>query len=288
MTATLQGKICLVTGATHGIGRETALALAGLGANVVLVGRSPEKTSAAALMIRAKTGSSHIDYLLADLSSRQQVYRLVDEFHRRYQHLNVLINNAGGVFFQRQLSADNLEMTLALNHLSPFLLTSLFLDTLQSSAPARIITVSSMAHAFGRIHFDDLQSARHYNGWIAYAQSKLANVLFTYELDRRLAGSRVTANVLHPGYVATNFGMNNGWFYRLVFNAGRLVAISPQQAAGAIAYLASSPEVEGVSGKYFVNKHTRRSCRISYDPKIAGQLWQVSREMTGLGALSEK
>jgi NAD(P)-dependent dehydrogenase (short-subunit alcohol dehydrogenase family) len=280
MITTMQGKICLITGATHGIGRETALALAGMGATVVLVGRSPEKTSAAAAMIQAKTGSPHIDCLVADLSSYSQVYRLVDEFHRRYQHLHVLINNAGGVFFQRQVSADNLEMTLALNHLSPFLLTNLFLDTLQNSAPARIVTVSSMAHAFGRIHFDDLQSARHYNGWFAYAQSKLANVLFTYELDRRLAGSRVTANVLHPGYVATNFGMNNGWVYRLFFSAGRFAAVSTQQGSETITYLASSPQVEGVSGKYFVKKHPRRSSRISYDPKIAGQLWQVSCHLT--------
>ena len=282
MTSPMQGKICLVTGATHGIGRETALALASLGATVVLVGRSPEKTEAAALLIRSKTGSPTVNYLLADLSSRQQIYRLVDEFHRRYQYLHVLINNAGGVFFQRQLSPDNLEMTLALNHLSPFLLTNLFIDTLRSSAPARIITVSSMAHAFARINFDDLQGARHYNGWIAYSRSKLANVLFTYELDRRLTGSRITANVLHPGYVATNFGMNNNWFYRLFFDAGRLVAISPRQGAETITYLASSPAVEGVSGKYFANKQARRSSRASYDAKTAGQLWQVSLQLTGL------
>jgi NAD(P)-dependent dehydrogenase (short-subunit alcohol dehydrogenase family) len=280
MAETMQGKICLVTGATHGLGRETALALAGLGATVVLVGRNAEKAEAAALMIRAKTGNPQVDYLAADLASFKQVRRLVDEFQRRYQHLHVLINNAGGVFFQRQTSPDDLEMTLALNHLSPFLLTNLFLNTLKTSAPARIITISSVAHAFARLHFDDLQSARHYNGWAAYARSKLANVLFTYELSRRLAGSRVSANVLHPGYVATNFGMNNPWLYRLLFNAGRLVAISPHQGAETIAYLASSPALEGVSGKYFDHKKARRSSRISYDPKIAGQLWEISCQLT--------
>jgi NAD(P)-dependent dehydrogenase (short-subunit alcohol dehydrogenase family) len=254
-----------------------------MGATLVLVGRNPEKTGATARMIQDKTGNPHVDYLLADLSSFRQVYRLADEFHRRYAHLHVLVNNAGGVFFRRQLSPDNLEMTLALNHLSPFLLTHLLLDTLKSSSPARIITVSSLAHFFTHVHFEDLQLTRHYNGWVAYAQSKLANVLFTYELARRLAGSHVTANVVHPGYVATNFGQNNGWFYRLVFNAGQLVAVSPQQGAETITYLASSPDVVGVSGKYFVNKQARRSSRISYDPSFAARLWQVSREMTDLG-----
>jgi len=283
MTSSMKGKICLVTGATHGIGRETALALAELGATVVLVSRSPEETAAVALMIQAKTSSRNIDYLIADLASFKQIYRLVDEFRRRYGHLHALVNNAGGVFFRRQLSPDNLEMTLALNHLSPFLLTNLLLDTLKSSAPSRIITVSSLAHALGRIHFEDLQFTRHYDGWAAYAQSKLANVLFTNELARRLAGSLVTANAVHPGYVATNFGMNNGWFYRLIFNLGRVVAMSPRQASETIVYLASSSEVEGVSGKYFVNKKARRSSEISYDAGIGGHLWQVSQVMTGLG-----
>jgi NAD(P)-dependent dehydrogenase (short-subunit alcohol dehydrogenase family) len=282
MATPMKGKICLVTGATHGIGRETALALAGLGATVVLVGRSSEKTRAAALIIQEKTGNPHIDYLVADLSSFGQVYHLVDEFHRRYEHLHVLVNNAGGVFFRRQLSADGLEMTLALNHLSPFLLTHLLLDTLKSSAPARIITVSSLAHAYSRIHFNDLQLTRHYNGWVAYGQSKLANILFTYELARRLEGSQVTANTVHPGYVVSNFGMNNNWFFRLVFNAGRLFAISTQKGAETITYLASSGEVAGVNGKYFVNKRPRRSSKKSYDTHLAARLWQISRMMTGL------
>ena len=282
MTSAMQGKICLITGATQGIGRETTLALAGLGATVVLVGRNPEKTAAAARMIQANTGSPHVETMLADLSSFQQVHRLVDDFHRRYDRLNVLINNAGGVFFHRQLSPDHLEMTLALNHLSLFLLTNLLLDTLKSSAPSRVINVSSVAHAFARIHFEDLQLARKYSGWSAYAQSKLATILFTYELARRLAGSRVTANAVHPGYVATHFGMNNSWLYRLVFEVGRLVALSPQQGSETITYLASSPAVEGVSGKYFVNKRARRSSGISYDARVAGRLWQVSATMTGL------
>jgi len=282
MPLTMNGKICLVTGATNGIGRETALALARIGATVVLVGRSPERTRTAALMIQTKTGNPLIDYLVADLSSFRQVYRLVEEFHRRYVHLHVLVNVAGGVFLRRQFSADELEMTLALNHLSPFLLTNLLIGTLKSSSPARIITVSSLVHVFARIHFDDLQFTRHYHGWVAYGQSKLANILFTYELARRLAGSRVTANVVHPGYVATNFGMNNGWFYRMIFNIGRLIATSSRRGGETITYLVSSPEVEGLTGKYFVNKRARRSSRISYDPKIAGQLWQIRRMMTGL------
>jgi len=283
MTSSMKERICLVTGATHGIGRETALALASMGATVVLVGRNPEKAGATARMIQNKTGNPHVDYLLADLSSFRQVYRLADEFQRRYAHLHVLVNNAGGVFFRRQLSPDNLEMTLALNHLSPFLLTHLLIDTLQSSPPARIITVSSLVHFLTHVHFEDLQLTRHYNGWVAYAQSKLANVLFTYELARRLAGSQVTANVVHPGYVATNFGLNNAWFYRLVFSAGQLVAVSPEQGVETITYLACSPDVEEVSGKYFVNKQARASSRISYDPSLAARLWHISRVMTGLG-----
>ncbi len=283
MVLSLKGKICMITGATRGIGRETALGLAGLGATVILVGRSSERASAAAQMIRARTGNPHIDILLADLSSFRQVLRLVDEFHQCYEQLHVLVNNAGGIFFQRQFSADNLEMTLALNHLSPFLLTCLLLDTLKSSAPARIITVSSLAHRWGRIHFEDIQLTRHYNGWVAYGQSKLANLLFTYELARRLAGSRVTANAANPGYVTSNFGMNNGRFYRLVFHIGRIFARSTLKGIETIIYLASSPEMAEVSGKYFVNKTPQFSSPGSYDADGAARLWQVSRMMIGLG-----
>jgi NAD(P)-dependent dehydrogenase (short-subunit alcohol dehydrogenase family) len=278
----MKNKICLVTGATQGIGKETALALASMGATVVLVGRNLEKTQTTARLIQAKTGNPSIDCLVADLSSFQQVRRLVVEFHQRYPHLHVLVNVAGGVFLRRQLSADHLEMTLALNHLSQFLLTNLLLDTLKGSAPARVINVSSLAHVYARIHFSDLQFTRLYNGWYAYGQSKLANILFTYELGRRLAGNQVTANVVHPGYVATNFGMNNDRFSRLIFRLGQLLAISPHKGAETIIYLASSPEVEGFNGKYFVNKTARRSSPISYDPQLAARLWQVSQEMTGL------
>jgi NAD(P)-dependent dehydrogenase (short-subunit alcohol dehydrogenase family) len=282
MTSSMQGKTCLVTGATQGIGRETAKTLAGLGAQVILVGRNPEKTLAAARIIQEQTGNPRVDYLLADLSSFSQVRRLADELLQRYDRLHVLVNVAGGVFLQRQVTVDHLEMTFGLNALSPFLLTGLLADILKKSAPSRIVNVSSLAHVIGRLNFEDLQSTQHYEGWTAYARSKLAVILFTYELARRLAGSGVTANVVHPGYVATNFGMNNARFYRSILKIGQLFAISPAKGAETISYLASSPEVEGVNGYYYVNKRKQHSSRISYDTNLAGRLWQVSQELTGM------
>ena len=277
----LQGKTCLITGATGGIGRITAEALARGGANVVIVGRSPAKTETAAAQIRKSTGSERVEFLLGDLSVQADVRRVAQEFRlgsensKPHDRLHILINNAGAVFTQRHMSADDIEMTFALNHLAYFLLTNLLLDLLAAAAPARVINVSSSAHYAGKMHFEDLGCPRAYHAWPAYCQSKLANVLFTYELARRLQGSsrpgaeNVTANALHPGFVATNFGISNGGFFKQLFRLAQFAAITPEQGASTTIYLASSPEVEGVSGKYFDRCKAVRSSAASYDLEYA-------------------
>ncbi|MFN8487446.1 MAG: SDR family oxidoreductase [Caldilineaceae bacterium] len=279
----MQGKICLVTGATAGIGEVTARELARLGAHVLVVGRSRAKAAATVNQIKQQTGNPNVEFMLADLSSQQAIRQLADQFKQQHNRLDVLLNNAGALFMQRQETVDGLEMTFALNHLSYFLLTNLLLDTLKASAPARIINVASDAHQGSVIHFDDLQGRQKYRGFSAYSQSKLANILFTYELARRLVGTQVTANTLHPGFVASNFATNNGWFYDKIFRFfAKYIAISPEQGARTSVYLASSPEVANVSGKYFVKQKVATSSRASYDEAAAQRLWQVSEALTGL------
>jgi len=278
----MQGKTCLVTGATGGIGLVTALELARQGARVVLVGRSRERCLEVVEGIRQQTGNTSVDFIVADLSSLEQIRRTAGEFTARHNRLDVLVNNVGAFFWKRQESVDGIEMTLALNHLSYFLLTNLLLDVLKASAPARVVNVSSDAHRGVQMNFDDLQSKRRYTGFRVYAQSKLANVLFTYELARRLEGSGVTANALHPGFVATNFAKNNGFLFRLFMPLAQLSAISPEEGARTSIYLASSPEVEGVTGKYFVRERAVPSSPESYDEQNSRRLWDVSLELTGL------
>jgi NAD(P)-dependent dehydrogenase (short-subunit alcohol dehydrogenase family) len=283
----LTGKVCLISGATAGIGAVTAQALAGRGATVVVVGRNPEKSRAVANQIRQKTHNPNVDCLLADLSVQQQVRHLAETFKSRYDRLDILINNAGAVFFKRHETPDGLERTFALNHLNYFLLTNLLLDRLQASAPARIINVSSAAHYAATISFNNLQYRRWYfGGWPAYAQSKLANILFTYELARRLEGTGVIANTLHPGLVATNFGANNGWVGRLFRLAMNPISVSPTTGAQTMIYLATSPQVEGITGKYFDGDRPFRSSRASYNETTARRLWEISEELTGLRSLS--
>lgn len=278
----MNGKICLVTGGTNGIGKATAQALAAMGATVIIVGRDVLKTSQVAEEIRAASGSNTVESLLADLSSPQEVRWLADKFKRKYSHLHVLINNAGGFFMRRQLRGNGIEMTFALNHLAGFLLTNLLLDTLKASAPARIINVSSNAHASGKIEFDNLQGEREY-GPRAYDNSKLANILFTMELARRLEGTRVTANALHPGFVATGFAKNNGKLIAaLVSLITPLVARSPAKGAETSVYLASSPSVEGITGKYFYDSHIIPPAPQATDMVVARKLWDVSAQMAHL------
>jgi retinol dehydrogenase 14 len=281
----LAGKCVLVTGGTGGIGKATAIGLAALGARVGITGRDPARTEAAAAAIRATPGSPAVDAFAADLSVQAGVRRLAAQVLDTYPRLDVLVNNAGGFWAHRHVTADGLEHTFALNHLAPFLLTSLLLDRLTASAPARILTVSSGAHARGRIDFDDLQGERDYSGQRAYSQSKLANVMFTYELARRLEGTGVTATVLHPGVVRTSFGAEDQAAYLAVMiRVARLFMKTPAQGAATPVYLASSPEVEGITSRYFVNREPKTSSKASYDTAAAARLWQVSADLAGLTA----
>jgi retinol dehydrogenase-12 len=279
----MHGKICLVTGATSGIGRVTATALAKKGATLVVVGRDPDRTQTTVAQIQHDTGNPTITGLIAELSSQEQIARLVTAFRNRFERLDVLVNNAGAIFNKRQLSVDGIEMTFALNHLAYFCLTQRLLDVLKESAPARIVNVASNAHRSGRVDFDDLQGARHYSGWRAYCQSKLANVLFTYQLAERLTGTGVSVNALHPGFVASNFGQNNRGFFALMVRLSmRFKAISPAEGAQTTIHLASSPDVEGITGKYFYKMQAVQSSPASYDTEVAQRLWELSGELTGL------
>src|SRR6266849_3255526 len=264
VNSSMQGKICMVTGANSGIGKATALARAQMGATVVMVCRDRARGEEAKSEITTKSRNNAVDLLQADLSSQQSIRQLVENFQHHYTHLHVLINNAGAAFPVRRESVDGLEMTFAVNYLAPFLLTNLLLDVLKASAPARIVNVSSAVQASGYIQMDDLQAEKHYRS--AYGQSKLAEVLFTYELARRLQGTGVTANCLHPGFVATNFGQSGRG--PVIHTAVKFISrfgISPEEGAKTSIYLASSPEVEGVTGKYFVKSIPKRSASISYD-----------------------
>ena len=278
----MNGKTVLITGASAGIGLQTALELAKQGAEVVIVGRDEGRTAQAVELIKSQTGNQAISYLLADLSSQKDVRKLAQDFKNKYNKLDVLLNNAGAIFLSRKVSVDGYEMSLALNHLNYFLLTDLLLDMVKARPSGRIINVASRAHYGGHVNFDDLQSQHGYNGMKVYGTSKLMNVLFTYELARRLQSTNVTANCLHPGFVASNFAGNNGWFVRMgmKFMSGR---ISVEDGAKCSIYLASSPDVQGVSGKYFnYDLKETRSSDESYDEAEAKRLWDVSEKLVSV------
>jgi NAD(P)-dependent dehydrogenase (short-subunit alcohol dehydrogenase family) len=269
----LDGKTCLVTGANSGLGRETALALAQMKANVVMVCRSKEKGEAARAEIE-KAGNASVDLLLSDLSSLAEVRTLAAEVRNRYGKLHVLVNNAGVFSFSGKTS-DGFETTLAVDYLAPFLLTNLLLDLLKSSAPSRIVNVSSVGHFSGHIDLAAIQKGSGPSGWGGYGNSKLALVMFTYELARRLQGTGVTANCLHPGGVATNI-------WRIPPALVRLFMKSPKEGAETQIYVASSPDVEGVTGKYFDDKAEKKSAKESYDEEEARALWDVTSKLVGL------
>jgi retinol dehydrogenase 14 len=276
----MAGKTVLVTGGTGGIGKATAVGLAALGARVGITGRDLNRVRAAAADIATISGNPTVDAFAADMSSQAEVRRLAREVLGAYPRLEVLVNNVGGFWATRRVTADGLEHTFVVNHLAGFLLTDLLLDRLKASAPARIVVVSSGAHASGRVDFDDLQSERGYSGSRAYNQSKLANVLFTYELSRRLEGSGVTANVLHPGVVRTGFAAEDPpATWRIMLPLVRLFFKSPEKGAATSIYLASDPDVEGVTGRYFVNCRPEASSRSSYDTTDAARLWQISVDL---------
>jgi retinol dehydrogenase-14 len=274
----LRGNVVMVTGANAGMGKEISLGVARLGASLVMVSRDRERGQAAVADVKQQTGNREVELMITDLSSQQAIRDLVKEFGARHDRLSVLINNAGVSLPKRQETVDGLETVFATNHLAPFLLTNLLLPVLTAAAPARIVTVSSGAHAMGKIDFDDLQAARNYNEIRAYNQSKLANIVFTYELARRTAGTGVTANAVEPGFVKTNLKVP---FPFSIFSFMRGKAAD---GARPTVFLASSPDVEGVSGSFFNSKGTAtKSSRISYDRATAERLWQVSEELTSQG-----
>jgi retinol dehydrogenase 14 len=275
-------KTALVTGATGGIGKATAVGLAQMGAHLAIVGRDPERTEQAARDIQG-AGGTPVETFVADLSSQAQVLRVADQVLTRLPRIDVLINNVGGYWSTRHLTADGLERTLALNHLAPYLLTRLLLNHLQRTDAARVVTVASNAQAQGRIDFDDLQAKHSYSGARACNQSKLANVMFTYELARRLQGSSVTANALHPGVVSTGFGAEDpGQLQRWLVPFIRPLMKDPRRGAATSIHVAVSPDLDGVTGRYFTNKRATRSSKASYDPDATMRLWEVSADLVGL------
>lgn len=276
----MHGRLCLITGATSGIGRATALALAGMGAELVLLARDREKAEATAADARA-AGAPAVDLLIADLGVQREVRRAAAEFLASGRPLHVLINNAGVVNLQRTLTADGLEATFAVNHLAYFLFTTLLLERLRASAPARIVNVSSEAHRFAPLDFDDLQNERRYRTMRVYGQSKLANILFTTELARRLEGSGVTANSLHPGAVATRLGTNNGAWARVLIRLLRPFFRSPDDGAATSIHLATAAELASVSGRYFANRREKTPSAAARDGEAARRLWAVSEALCG-------
>jgi retinol dehydrogenase 14 len=278
-TDALRGKVVMVTGANSGMGKEISLALAAIGATVVMVSRDPSRGEAARVDVQEKTGNPQVELMIADLSWQQSIRHLVQEFQARHSQLHVLVNNAGVSLTKRVETEDGLETVFATNHLAPFLLTNLLLPVLTASAPARVVTVSSGVESMAKIDFDDLQSVRSYNVIRTYNTSKLANVLFTYELARRLAGTGVTANAVEPGFVKTNLKVP------FPFSLFSLMRGSAVDGARPTVFLASSAEVEGVSGKFFSSKGAAtKSSKISNDAEAAKRLWQVSAELTHLEA----
>ena len=277
----MEGKTCLITGGSDGIGYVAARELARLGAQVFIVGRNAFKTKDAVDRILDETGNREVRYLLADLSSQGDVRRLADQVRERIPRLDVLLNNAGAIFLSNRSSVDGIEMTFALNHLGYFLLTTLLLDLLKDSAPARIVNVSSSSHGSpGEFRLEDLPQPGKSGGYRAYGRSKLCNLWFTYELARRLEGSAVSVNALHPGLVRTNIARNNGVLGRVVNFFIGTRGVDAARGAETLTYLAASPEVEGITGQYFVDCRTIASSSLSYDAGLASGLWEMSERLT--------
>ncbi len=277
----MEDRVFLVTGANSGIGKATALGLARLGGTIVMGCRSATRGEAARQDIVRDSGNSKVYLEIVDLASEESTRSFAEEFKRKYPRLDVLINNAGIYTPHREVTPDGLERTFEVNYLAGFLLTHLLLDLLTKSAPSRIVNVSSSAHSGGTIHFDDLQAERRYGGFGAYGQSKLAQILFTQELARRLQGTGVTVSACHPGVIRTNLGMGGT---SAVVRFVRMFFKSPEKGAETPIYLAISPEVERVTGQYFANKHVREPSRAAQDPDVARRLFDVSAEPAHLSA----
>ncbi len=279
-TSDMTGKVCIVTGGNSGIGKEAAKGLVALGADVVIICRDRTKGEAALSEIR-QAGKGSAELIVADISSLSQVRAGVDEFERTHRRLDVLVNNAGVILTKRIVTADGYEQTFATNHLGHFLLTDLLMDTIKKSSPSRIINLTSQAHRGARIDFEDIQGEKHYSAYKAYSQSKMANVLFTYELAKKLEGTGVTVNCLHPGVVRTGFGHDTGGLLSMIISIGSPFFISAKRSAKAVVYLASSPDLVTTSGKFFSKSKEAKSSRESYDEEAAKRLWDVSEKLTG-------
>jgi NAD(P)-dependent dehydrogenase (short-subunit alcohol dehydrogenase family) len=279
----MKGKISLVTGATSGIGKVIATQLARRGSTLLMVARDPELGREVREAIVAATGNEDVHLLVGDLSVQADVRRVAREFGESHERLHVLVNNAGAIIGERRITADGIEMTFALNHLAYFLMTNLLLEVLERSAPARIVSTTSSAHMPGDMDLEDLSYERRYSSFGAYARSKLANIMFTYELARRLEGTGVTANCFHPGFVSTRFGESGTRAFALMNRLVDFVRISPERGADTGIYLATSDEVEGVSGRYFAKRRIRRSSRLSYDEDVQRRLWEASEKLTARG-----
>ena len=281
----LRGKTAVVTGASSGLGLETVVSLARAGARVLMVGRHPARTAAALADVRRRAGGNHaaVEFLLCDLASQESVRDLAAAILARCPGLEILVNNAGTVSVKRTLTADGIELTFAVNHLAYYLLTRLLLERIVASAPARIVNVASHAHHRGTLEFEDLGFARAYHILRAYTRSKLANVLFTRELSRRLDSTGVTVNALHPGDVATNIWSGAPrWTHPVLAVAKKVFMISPAEGARRITYLAASPEVEGKTGLYFEKNRPKRPSQLAQDDAIAARLWAESARLVHL------
>lgn len=279
----MNGKVCIVTGSNSGIGKETALALAEMGATVVMAVRDAEKGENARNEILEQTGNTKTDLMICDLASLDSIRQFAKEFTQKYDRLDVLVNNAGCTIHKRQVTNDGFERTLAVNYLGPFLLTHELLPMLKSSAPSRVINLTSGIHSSARVDFDDLQNERKYRAMNAYGAAKLMVVMYTYELARRLEGTGVSVNAVHPGFAATNLGSNTGALrHRIMFKMVRPLQISAKKGAETSVYVATSPELEGVTGKYFAKSEERPSSELSYDEEAQKRLWVVTEELLGL------
>jgi NAD(P)-dependent dehydrogenase (short-subunit alcohol dehydrogenase family) len=279
MSDEMKGKNVVVTGANSGIGFETSLSLAKMGARVIITARNKELGGAALLDIKKRSSNDNVELIISDFSSLDSVRTLAKTITEKMDKLDVLVNNAGKTFGSRALTTDGFEWTFGVNHLAPFLLTNLLLPLLKKSAPARVVTVASVAHTFGHIDFDDIMAEKRYEEMRAYSQSKLANVLFASELARRLQATGVTSNSLHPGVVHTKFAMAGGVFSKFFYNVLGFLMATPAQGARTSIYLASSPKVEGVTGKYFSNCKETRPSKEALDEATAKKLWELSEKL---------
>lgn len=277
----MEGRVCAITGASSGLGYETALALAGKGATIVLLCRSEPRGRQASERIVAKTGNGDVHVVTCDHANFDSVRAAATQLLERFDALHVLVHNAGLMIMRRRITVDGLEETFQVNHLSAFLLTALLRARLVASAPARVICVASLAHRASAIDFDDLQSERYYDGWAVYGRSKLANILFSSELARRLEGTGVTANALHPGLVRTGFGRNDGGAMRALMTVAQVTpfAISPRRGARTQVWLASAAEIQSVSGRYFVSCRERRPSGSARDVNLQRRLWEASEAL---------